>query len=462
MATSTPQNAEAGKNAAATKAQNPAQKPAEPKSAQDPAEGARPDKAEHAPDQAKASSSGQPPADSERAKRKAHTPSEGAVSALLMADHRAVEKLFAEYEDADAGRQRAIIDEATQALILHTMLEEEIFYPACREHFSDEDELDDAQVEHDSVKILIDDLMRGSRDDPYRDAKFRVLAEQVHHHVCEEEQAGGIFHKAQACGIDTPELAKRIKARRSELEEDGPFAPPSPISLRGGARSGLRRDERRPVGRSEEERGHTRYTKEKEMASYQQYRDHDRDDRGRFARSRDEDDHRSMRGGNDRPRDEDGRFTSRGREDSGGREGDGGYGRRGEQRYRRDDEDDDHETGRHGRSGSGWYGDPEGHSQASRRGWENSDHGRSGWYGDPEGHSQASRRGWDERGASRGRDYDDRDDGRSRSRDHDDRGYSSRGGHDDRDDGRHERHGGWSGDPRGHAEAARRGWENRR
>jgi hypothetical protein len=53
------------------------------------------------------------------------------------------------------------------------------------------------------------------------------------------------------------------------------------------------------------------------------------------------------------------------------------------------------------RAHGGWFGDPEGHSEASRRGWDDPDHGRSGWYGDPEGHSEASRRGWDERGGSR-------------------------------------------------------------
>jgi hypothetical protein len=38
------------------------------------------------------------------------------------------------------------------ALTLHTMLEEEVFYPACRNAARDEDPLDEAQVEHDSAK----------------------------------------------------------------------------------------------------------------------------------------------------------------------------------------------------------------------------------------------------------------------------------------------------------------------
>jgi hypothetical protein len=74
---------------------------------------------------------------------------------------------------------------------------------------------------------------------------------------------------------------------------------------------------------------------------------------------------------------------------------------------------------------------PRGHSEASHRGWENSDHEGSGWYGDPRGHSEASRRGWDDRDrssrSSSGR-HDD-DDRRSRySRDDDDDRGGRRGG----------------------------------
>ncbi|MBB3956649.1 hypothetical protein GGR38_003615 [Novosphingobium sediminicola] len=440
MATSTPEQSDISKTADAAKAQSVGRK--QPNAAA----GAK-----------AASASGQEQSGDEAVKKTQPQAGEN-VSALLMADHRAVEKLFNQYEDADERRRSDIIERVSQALIIHTILEEEIFYPACREHFSEEDTLDDAQVEHDSVKILIGDLMHGRSNDPYRDAKFRVLAEQVRHHVCEEEQAGGIFQKAQACGIDTPELARRITARRSQLESAGPLAATPPISIDRADQQRPRRDETRQFGRDEEERGQSRYRKEKEMASYQQYRD--RDERGRYF-SQNDDDHRSSRHSNDRPRDEEGRFVSRGRMSGRDDHDDRDYGRWSEQRYR--DDDDDRQYSGRDRSHGGWSGDSEGYSEAPRRGWDNPDHGRSGWYGDPEGHSEASRRGWDERSASRHQDYDnDRDN--ARSRDHDERGYSSRSSSrgsrdDDRQGGRHQ---GWSGDPRGHSEAARRGWENRR
>src|SRR5436190_17172735 len=88
-----------------------------------------------------------------------------------------------------------------------------------------------------------------------------------------------------------------------------------------------------------------------------------------------------------------------------------------------------------GRStGRGWYGDEREHSEAAREGWEHRRGGRSrseeddedsdyqrsssnrggnsrrsegrGWYGDEEGHSDASREGWEHRGGRRTRGHD--------------------------------------------------------
>src|SRR5208283_396862 len=77
-----------------------------------------------------------------------------------------------------------------------------------------------------------------------------------------------------------------------------------------------------------------------------------------------------------------------------------------------------------------------------------------GWFGDPEGHAAASRRGWDEREGER-RSYRDEEEQRSGGR-----RYEQRSRQDEHD----ERHGhsGWFGDREGHSEASRRGWEHRR
>jgi hypothetical protein len=43
------------------------------------------------------------------------------------------------------------------------MLEEEIFYPTCRDAFSDSDDLDEAQVEHDGARLLVRRFPRALR-----------------------------------------------------------------------------------------------------------------------------------------------------------------------------------------------------------------------------------------------------------------------------------------------------------
>lgn len=414
------------------------------------------------------------------------------ASDLLKADHQKVEKLFAEFEAADEPRKDQIIRQACQDLILHTLVEEEIFYPACREAESDEDALDEAQVEHDSAKLLILELLEGRRDDQFREAKFKVLAEQIRHHVAEEEKPRtGIFAKAQAAGIDTPELGRRIQQRKRRVQDlsGGALRPTRPPSLQMLASATRPMEEygmARNYGPERDERG--RFMS-----------DDDRDDRRRYGGERyesrrryaDDDDDRRYRAGSDRDRGQGGWFgDSEGHSEAArrgwdnpdhGRSGWYGDSRGHAEASRRGWDNPDHGP-------SGWYGDSRGHSEASRRGWDNPDHGRSGWYGDSEGHSEASRRGWDERRSfsSRDRDYDRDDDrgryrardeeGRFRSRDDDDdRRYRSRSrdddddrryrsrSRDDDDDRRGDRNqGGWFGDSRGHAEAARRGWENRR
>ncbi len=45
-------------------------------------------------------------------------------------------------------------------LMVHSTIEEEIFYPACKGQIEDEDKLEEAYVEHDGAKVLISELLR--------------------------------------------------------------------------------------------------------------------------------------------------------------------------------------------------------------------------------------------------------------------------------------------------------------
>jgi hemerythrin superfamily protein len=141
--------------------------------------------------------------------------------ALLKADHRKVEDLFEKFEKArDSGRKEALVQEICTELCLHTMLEEEIFYPACQAEIDEEDIVDEAYVEHDSAKVLVAELMKSSAEDDFFDAKVSVLSEEIKHHVKEEEKRGqGVFAKAKTAGMDLEALGERIMARKEELME---------------------------------------------------------------------------------------------------------------------------------------------------------------------------------------------------------------------------------------------------
>ena len=139
--------------------------------------------------------------------------------ALLKADHRAVEDLFAAYEKASGdGRKQGIALDICKALTVHATIEEEIFYPAC-EGKIEEDLLNEAYVEHDGAKVLIAEIEAGGPSDEYYDAKVKVLSEQIEHHVKEEEaRLEGMFSQARKAGLDMEALGAELAARKADLE----------------------------------------------------------------------------------------------------------------------------------------------------------------------------------------------------------------------------------------------------
>jgi hemerythrin superfamily protein len=336
--------------------------------------------------------------------------------AMLRSDHRKVEELFSSFDKASSPQEKArLTEQICTELMIHTLLEEELFYPACKGHM-EERLLAEAQVEHDGAKMLIIELQSGSPDDPYYDAKVKVLSEDIKHHVAEEEKpSSGIFAKAKQANVTTADLAKQMGDRKRELTEKakaGGLGSPETRSFRVRTNIGTRL-----------------FSKEDDPMARHSTSTMDRDDRGRFV-SDDDDDRRTSRSRDDdyddrrydRPRDEEGRFTS--------------------SRSRSRDDDDDRRSGRdHG----GWFGDRAGHAEAARRGWDE----REG--------SVRSRDRDDDRRSSRSRDDDYEDRRNDRPRDEEGRFTSSRSrSRDDDDDRRSGRgHGGWFGDPEGHAEAAR-------
>ena len=139
--------------------------------------------------------------------------------ALLKEDHRAVEKLFKDFEEAKGeGRKEKLARQICLELTIHTKIEEEIFYPAC-EGKVEEDLLKEAYVEHDAAKLLIAEIEAGNGEsDDYFDAKVQVLSEEIEHHVQEEEKE--LFPQVRKADLDLKGLGEQLATRKKELMKE--------------------------------------------------------------------------------------------------------------------------------------------------------------------------------------------------------------------------------------------------
>jgi hemerythrin superfamily protein len=140
---------------------------------------------------------------------------------LLKQDHREVETLFKEFEKLEQDGEEAVeqvIATACTELKIHDKLESEVFYPAIRQQAQNEeveDLLNEAEVEHTSVRNLIQTIDGMKPQDEKRNAHFTVLMEYVKHHVKEEEKE--MFPKLKKLDIDLEQLGQQLKERKAEL-----------------------------------------------------------------------------------------------------------------------------------------------------------------------------------------------------------------------------------------------------
>jgi hemerythrin-like domain-containing protein len=138
---------------------------------------------------------------------------------MLIEDHERVQKAFRQFEKmdrSDVDACQALIEEVCSDLKLHTTLEEEIFYPAVREVLEEEEILNEAAVEHETARMLIEQLENMTPDDPNYFATFTVLGEYVKHHIKEEEHE--MFPEAEKSKeLDMEALGAKMHERRQAL-----------------------------------------------------------------------------------------------------------------------------------------------------------------------------------------------------------------------------------------------------
>ena len=156
---------------------------------------------------------------SKQTRTKARTGKQQNAIDLLKSDHQDVTKLFEQFEKASDGsaKKADIVEKICKALKVHAEIEEEIFYPAARAALEqdDEDVMDEAEVEHSTIKSLVEQLEDSHPGDELFDAKVKVLCEYVNHHVKEEEAQ--MFPKVKKTDLDLDDLGQELAARKAEL-----------------------------------------------------------------------------------------------------------------------------------------------------------------------------------------------------------------------------------------------------
>jgi hypothetical protein len=139
--------------------------------------------------------------------------------ALLKDDHDRVKALFDQFEQARGRPAKVkIVRRAITELKVHAAIEEELFYPSVRAKVGKE-VMNEADEEHHVAKLLIAELDRMDGSESHFDAKFTVLAENVRHHIKEEEDE--MLPKAREAKVDFAALAEKMRRRQERLVTDG-------------------------------------------------------------------------------------------------------------------------------------------------------------------------------------------------------------------------------------------------
>lgn len=147
---------------------------------------------------------------------------------MLKADHKKVKKAFKDFEKMDPQSEsesaETLVEQTLAQIEVHASLEEQIFYPAARSAIKDEEELmDEAEVEHMTAKVLIEQLKSMNANDDKFAATFKVLGEYIDHHVKEEENE--MFKRLTKPGVDWDSVLEELQSQRAQLLEEKGLPP---------------------------------------------------------------------------------------------------------------------------------------------------------------------------------------------------------------------------------------------
>ena len=139
---------------------------------------------------------------------------------LLKQDHDKVKKMLGEMEETTerATKTRTeLLAKLKEELTVHEAIEEEIFYPALKEHAEAKEIVLEAYEEHDVVDKIMTEIEQTPVEDETWAAKLKVMKENLEHHI--EEEEGEMFKQARKV-FDEEALAslgERMAARKRSL-----------------------------------------------------------------------------------------------------------------------------------------------------------------------------------------------------------------------------------------------------
>jgi hypothetical protein len=143
--------------------------------------------------------------------------------ALLKVDHDKVKRLLNELEtttERGVKVRAELFSTIKGELTIHEVIEEEIFYPELKAHPKAKDIVLEGYQEHHVVDLVMKELEETPVDDESWGAKAKVMAENVRHHM--EEEEGEMFKQARSVfdRSELEDLGERMEARRVSAKEE--------------------------------------------------------------------------------------------------------------------------------------------------------------------------------------------------------------------------------------------------
>ncbi len=142
------------------------------------------------------------------------------ILSLIEADHEKVEQLFEQMAEAKGAKAHTCFNQIYKELTLHAKAEELVFYPAMLEYEETKQYVEEAESEHNSAKILLEQMKSLNPKDEEFQTKLTYLQETMLHHIEEEESE--LFEAVESC-MDEPMLQKlgeEFQTAKQKLESE--------------------------------------------------------------------------------------------------------------------------------------------------------------------------------------------------------------------------------------------------